>query len=442
MANDNPKVVIILILLLAILLAIISSHHRLANAFNHNELNLNGAKLLATFGNGAKKYRLNDGSVAIIWADGSWEITLTDETVIQGWLTKGKQSEIRRITRPNGEVESLFADGTKIIRIGDFQAIYYPDGRIREVRADGSLWETSSAKRTFYNPKILEFENVKLLVSIKESVEYKWTLKNGYSKSWISLMLPDEMVETVSPDKIKRNGNKYATTIQFDNVGRYKLEIIAYGLYGEEIAANLEVWCGINPIPNQRAVFYPVVDEKIPRDVLEKKFWVMVNEARKSRNISELPWDSEISQLSRSHARDMATNDFFGHVSPTAGNLARRAIKEYGWRSTIYGMPSCPPSESQPNYLADVINKTASLADAIESLLESPAHRRVLLSPYFTSCGVGVCWNANRIDKSLLIVTAFLQENRNRKNIAANQPIRIFQGISNFRIFGRDDEPQ
>lgn len=438
-SNDNLKVLGVLILSL-ILLLFFCQHQPTAGVRVPEELNLEGAKLIETFGNGAKRYRLSDGSVAILWSDGSWELTLTDETVIQSWIPRGKQSEIKRITHSNGEVESYFADGTKVVKKGDVQTISFPDGRIMEIRADGSIWETSHAKRTFYNPQILEFENLKTSVSVREIVEYKWRIKPTYSKPWISLMSPDEKIENISADKIERDGDRYAYSIKFDNTGRYKLEIIAFGRYGEEIAANVEVWCGVNPPANRQVVFYPVVDEKTPLDILEKKFWAMVNEVRRKRNLAELRWDSEVAQLARSHARDMSANDFFGHISPSMGNLARRAIREYGWRSTLYGLPTGPPEEGTPNYIADVINKTASLADAIESLLDSPAHRRVLLFPYFTSCGVGVCWSSNQIDKSLLIVTAFLQENRDRKNVVANQPIRVLQGISNFRIFGRDDE--
>lgn len=439
--NDNHGVLVTISVCVALFL-VFSQYHIGATAKPKNELDLNGAQLIETFGNGAKKYRTADGAVAIVWADGSWELTLTDETVIQSWLPRGKRSEVRRITHPDGEVESLFADGTKIVKKGGVQTINYPNGRIREIRADGSVWETSAAKRTFYNPQILEFENVKLSVSPKEVVEYKWMLKQGYFRPWISIMSPDEKITTILSEKIKRENDKYEKAVGFEMVGRYKLEIVAYGRYGEEIAANLEVWSGTTPPSNRQVVFYPVVDEKIPLDILEKKFWTLVNETRKKKNVPELPWDSEVAQLSRAHARDMSANDFFGHISPVAGNLARRAIREYGWGSTIYGLPTSPPSEGEPNYIADVINKTASLADAIENLLESPAHRRVLLSPYFTSCGVGVCWSSNRIDKSLLVVTAFLQENRERKNRVASPPIRIFQGISNFHIFGRDEETQ
>lgn len=431
------------IILLFILIAFLLLDFRPIRA-GEPAVDLGGAQLIETYTNGAKKYRLKDGSEAVVWDDGSTKLTRPDGTMIQTWPGTGNV-EVKRITNPDGTVESFYADGGhKIVRKDGSETMTWPDGRIREIRPDGSVWATSTAHRSLINPDIIAFEDYPEKVKPGDRISLNWKLKPGYADPWVSILLPDGSIRTINAENVRQDNGRFSIELKFDaGPGRYKVEIIAVGKYGNEIAANFPVYAGDAAPKTESPKMYPVADPKTPLDVLERRFWDMVNKTRKEHGAVELPWDVEVAQLARNHARDMAENGFFGHISPTHGNLARRSIKLFGWQTTIWGIPPGPPQPGKPNYIADNISLTNSLADALESLMESPAHRKVLLYPYFTSGGIGMSWGDSGGEKMLYIVTAMLQ--KNRPTAAASKGKRKIQMKpegGGFNIFGRDNEPQ
>jgi|GEM_PF-2220681 len=431
------RLIPIFILLLLLL------HDRLPLRAGEQSVDFNGAQLLETYSNGARKYRLKDGSEAILWNEGAMRVAHPDGTVIQTWPAEGVNSEVRRISFPDGSVESFFANGgVKTVRKDGTVIMTWPDGHLREVRPDGSVWATSATHRSFVNPDIIALENYPDRVEPGGQVTFRWQLNYGYADPWASILLPDGTIRTINAEDVRRDNGHFSIDVKFDaGQGRYKVEIIAVGKYGNEIAANFPVYAGEAAPRAVTPKMYPVADPKTPLDVLEVRFWDMVNQARRDVGVAALPWDIEVAQLARNHARDMAENGYFGHISPTHGNLARRAIKIFGWQTTIWGIPPGPPRPDTPNYIADDLSRAFSLADALESLMESPAHRRVLVCPHFTSGGVGMSWGDWSGEKTLFIVTAMLQKNRPTQAPKPRPKIRIKTDGGGFHIFGRDNEP-
>lgn len=445
-------------------------------------VDLSGAKVIEQYSNGAKKYLLRDGSQALIWSDGSAEITRadganiltwpavgngnetyritfpdgsteshysggavrkkeSDGTVVETWPGSGNE-EIRRITRTNGEVESFYADGARKTKRKDGSEItFWPDGHIREVKADGSIWETSNTAKPLINPDILELQPYPDRIQPGAQVIFSGKLKPGYSSPWASIMLPNGDVRTIREEQVRKDDGRFYIEVNFDaGPGRYKVEIIAVGKYGNEVAANFPVWAGDAGPSAEQPKLYPLADPRTPSDVLEKRFWDMVNNTRKEKGIRELPWDNQVSQLARNHARDMADNGFFGHISPKHGNLARRAVDLFGWQTTIWGIPPGPPRAGEPNYIAENLSLTISLASALEGLMESPAHRKTLLFPHFTSGGIGMAWGDSGGQKMLYIVTAFLQQNRPMARVKRKTITHTPQQPTGYHILGRDNE--
>jgi uncharacterized protein YkwD len=343
-------------------------------------------------------------------------------------------------------VESFFYDGSRRVAQKDgSQVMTWPDGRRREVHTDGTVWISSTAKRILINRDIIVLEKYPDRVNAGVSYIYKFKLKRGYSDPWACVLCPNGVIRIILGDNIKRDAKGvYSLKIKFDGGnGRYKVEIILVGRYGNEIAANFPVWVSVAKPKAEKIKMCLVADPRTPLEVLEQRFWKMVNKTRNVNNVSELPWNPEVHQIARNHARDMSQNGFFGHISPTHGNLARRAIKLFGWQTTFWGVPSGPPEAGKPNYIAEDLNRTHSLTDALDNLMESPAHRRLLLCPFFTSGGIGMSWSEHKNEKMLYIVTAMLQKNRptaSTKRKPRPKPKPPPPPDDDFHIYGRDED--
>jgi len=98
--------------------------------------------------------------------------------------------------------------------------------------------------------------------------------------------------------------------------------------------------------------------------------------------------DSILARLARDHAIDMRQGRFFGHVSPTRGNLADRM------RAIGVGSPR----------VAENIARGPSAARIHGNLMDSPAHRANVLDPLLTHVGLGV---AQVAEGDLLAVMVF-----------------------------------
>lgn len=82
--------------------------------------------------------------------------------------------------------------------------------------------------------------------------------------------------------------------------------------------------------------------------------------------------DARLDDVARAHALDMAAHGFFGHHSPTRGDLAQRL------RAAGYSFPRA----------AENLAVGPSAEAAFATLLESPAHRANFLEPEYTLFGV------------------------------------------------------
>jgi uncharacterized protein YkwD len=112
----------------------------------------------------------------------------------------------------------------------------------------------------------------------------------------------------------------------------------------------------------------------------------LVNVERTSRGIPALTHDADLAQAARGHASDMAQQQYFSHVNP-AGERVSDRLRDAGygdpgdgWRAgEALGWGTGP--RATPNALVD-------------AWLESPKHRRVLLSPVYEELGIGVAQGA------------------------------------------------
>lgn len=112
----------------------------------------------------------------------------------------------------------------------------------------------------------------------------------------------------------------------------------------------------------------------------EQKVVELVNVERQKAGLPALKLDSQLSNVARLKSKDMATNNYFAHQSPTYGSagdmLTKHGIKWSAWGENIaYG-------QNTPEIV-------------VNAWMNSPGHRANILSSNFGKIGVGYVVNSN-----------------------------------------------
>ena len=107
-----------------------------------------------------------------------------------------------------------------------------------------------------------------------------------------------------------------------------------------------------------------------------------VNRTRRARGLRPLTFSIHLTDAATAHARALAVAGQFTHSWPTTGKLCGSWIRDFysprGYRSwsagenLLWASPGFTP------------------ANAVQQWLDSPIHRRVMLTPYWRELGIGV----------------------------------------------------
>jgi uncharacterized YkwD family protein len=106
----------------------------------------------------------------------------------------------------------------------------------------------------------------------------------------------------------------------------------------------------------------------------EQEMLRLVNEARSQNNVPPLEADLSLTNVARIKSQDMIDNNYFSHNSPT------------------YGSPFDMMKSFNINYVqgGENIAGNRDVPAAHEALMNSPGHRKNILSPDFTHIGIGI----------------------------------------------------
>ena len=110
---------------------------------------------------------------------------------------------------------------------------------------------------------------------------------------------------------------------------------------------------------------------------------VAINSERAAAGRAALAHDPGLSTVARVRSLDMATDDYFGHVSPSGETVVDLMI--------AFEVPFGALGENLANVSGDV---ERSVAIAMEALMASPVHRDNILGGAYTRVGVGVAVTA------------------------------------------------
>lgn len=112
----------------------------------------------------------------------------------------------------------------------------------------------------------------------------------------------------------------------------------------------------------------------------EQKVVELVNIERQKNGLSQLALNSSVSNVAMTKSKDMASNNYFAHQSPTYGSagdmLTKFGVKWSAWGENIASGQRSPEA-------------------VVKAWMNSSGHRANILSSNFTKIGVGYATNAN-----------------------------------------------
>ena len=106
----------------------------------------------------------------------------------------------------------------------------------------------------------------------------------------------------------------------------------------------------------------------------EQQMLKLLNDARAQNNLAPLKIDMNLTNVARIKAQDMIDNKYFSHNSPKYGNPFDM-MKSFGVKYIQAG---------------ENIAGNQSVQNAQNALMNSPGHRKNILSPNFTHIGIGI----------------------------------------------------
>jgi uncharacterized protein YkwD len=121
-------------------------------------------------------------------------------------------------------------------------------------------------------------------------------------------------------------------------------------------------------------------------DRLEQSVLCLVNAERARRGLARLRANPRLGRAATAHSRDMVGRDYFDHVS-LGGSTVTDRIRRSGYLS---GARSYALGEN----LAWGTGRLATPHQIVRSWMNSPGHRRNILTPRFREIGIGVVLGA------------------------------------------------
>lgn len=121
---------------------------------------------------------------------------------------------------------------------------------------------------------------------------------------------------------------------------------------------------------------------------VEQSIYKQVNEQRVKAGLAPLSYSSTMQSYARDKSVDMGKNNYFSHTNKQ-GKRTVDYLKADGVPFTSWG--------ENIAYIGGVTDPTALANQFMTNWMNSPGHRANILSPNFTSIGVGVYQAGNRV---------------------------------------------
>lgn len=124
------------------------------------------------------------------------------------------------------------------------------------------------------------------------------------------------------------------------------------------------------------------VEYEVAPDRAREALLCELNATRRSHDAGRLRVQDELGQAAQRHASDMRRRGYFGHESP-GGNEVGDRLQRAG-----YTLAGCRWSAGE--ILAWGVGARSTPASLVDAWMDSPPHRRVLLSDRYRGVGIGL----------------------------------------------------
>lgn len=117
-----------------------------------------------------------------------------------------------------------------------------------------------------------------------------------------------------------------------------------------------------------------IISEFVSMSSEQRQALKLLNDDRKKRNLAPLQFNSHLSKLAESYARDMIDREFFSHRNPEGQSPFERMQEK----------------QITFTYAGENIAFNDSVYSAQQAFMHSPTHKANILSPNYTQVGIGV----------------------------------------------------
>lgn len=175
--------------------------------------------------------------------------------------------------------------------------------------------------------------------------------------------------------------------------GTLWVEIVGEGAGGPRVCALFPVAVGGPPPQVWQGPRPPDESDIRTHAQAEALMLELVNADRLRFGLPSLTADQRLAAIARRHSKDMVATDYFGHVSPSRGNLSARL----------------GASHYAVTWSGENISASDSIYESQEALMRSPGHRANILSPQPTVLGIGIVRRTDAGHRTWVVTQIFAQ---------------------------------
>jgi len=141
---------------------------------------------------------------------------------------------------------------------------------------------------------------------------------------------------------------------------------------------------------------------------LEKRIHALINRERAAQGLSPLAWDASLARVARGHSKDMAGRGYFSHDSPEGRDFSfRYRAQGYACALLIGNIIHTGAENIALNNLARSITTINGVAyhdwntaeqiaaSTVQGWMNSPGHRKNILTRHWLNQGIGVFISAD-----------------------------------------------
>ena len=218
--------------------------------------------------------------------------------------------------------------------------------------------------------RMVELQPMPTSVARGETVTVQGALVGGRKRPSVEVVDPRGRWEKVQTS-LSVDGT-FSAALTCDGPGPYQVEVLADGQHGIEVAANFRLFCGVKS-PTRLKVEVERVDPSVNAEQIARANLLYLNAERERQGLAAVAWDAAAARVALGHSRDMARNDFFGHHSPTTGDVARRFAD----------------ARIAHTHIRENLARGYGPKGMHDSLMGSPGHRINILASDVTHVGIG-----------------------------------------------------